>query len=261
MSPPLPITEDDLEGFVDDVLDAESRAAVQTYLDGHPEEARRIAAYVAQRALLRDALRPIAEEPVPPQLGLSHLIEAQRRPRLRIWSTAAAAVVALSLSGVGGWSLRGMTMAPMNGIAALAQEATMNYMVYAPDRLRPVELKAADRDELVSWASDQLHHPISVPDLTVSGYRFMGGRVVATMHGPAAMLLYDDDHGSRVAMLIRPMAIDRDTKMTRHEDRGVTGFTWAGNGIGYSVVASQPAGVLHPLADEMRRQINSREAT
>jgi anti-sigma factor RsiW len=261
MSPSLPITEGELDGFVDDVLDADRRAAVQTYLDGHPEEARRIAAYVAQRTLLRDALRPIAEEPVPVQLGLSHLIEAQRRPRLRIWSTAAAAVVVLSLGGVGGWSLRGMTMAPMNGIAALAQEATTNYVVYAPDRLRPVELKAADRGELVSWASDQLHHPISVPDLTASGYRFMGGRVVATMHGPAAMLLYDDDHGSRVAMLIRPMAIDRDTTMTQHEDRGVTGFTWSGNGIGYSVVASQPAGVLHPLADEMRRQINSREPT
>lgn len=243
------------------MLDAGPRAAVQTYLDGHPEEARRIAAYVAQRALLRDALRPIAEEPVPPQLGLSHLIEAQRRPRSRTWSIAAAAVVVLSLGGVGGWSLRDMTMAPINGIAALAQEATMNYMVYAPDRLRPVELKAADRDELVSWASGQLHHPISVPDLTAVGYRFMGGRVVATMHGPAAMLLYDDDHGSRVAMLIRPMAIDRDTKMTQREDRGVTGFTWSGNGIGYSVVASQPAAVLHPLADEMRRQINSREAT
>ena len=93
MNPPLPITEDDLEGFVDDVLDAAPRAAVQTYLDGHPEEARRIAAYEAQRRLLRDALRPIAEEPVPVQLGLARLIEAHRRPRLRIWSTAAAAAV------------------------------------------------------------------------------------------------------------------------------------------------------------------------
>ena len=261
MIPSLPITEGDLDGFVDDLLDADRRAAVQTYLDGHPEEARRIAAYVAQRKLLRDALRPIAEEPVPPQLGMSHLIEAHRRPRLRIWSTAAAAVIVLSLGGVGGWSLRSMTMAPMNGIAALAQEATMNYVVYAPDRQRPVELTATDRGKLLRWASDQLHHPISVPDLTASDYRFMGGRVVATMHGPAAMLLYDDDHGSRVAMLIRPMARDRDTKMVQHEDRGVTGFTWSGNGIGYSVVASQPAGVLHPLADEIRRQINSREAT
>jgi anti-sigma factor RsiW len=90
MSPPLPITEDDLEGFVEDVLDAGPRAAVQTYLDGHPEEARRIATYVAQRALLRDALRSIAEEPVPPQLGLS---QAQRqsyaRPCLRCAMAAA----------------------------------------------------------------------------------------------------------------------------------------------------------------------------
>ena len=32
-----PITEDDLHGFVDHLLDSARRSEVQTYLDAHPE--------------------------------------------------------------------------------------------------------------------------------------------------------------------------------------------------------------------------------
>jgi len=35
-----PITEDDLHGFVDHLLDSARRSEVQTYLDAHPEIAR-----------------------------------------------------------------------------------------------------------------------------------------------------------------------------------------------------------------------------
>jgi anti-sigma factor RsiW len=35
-----PITEDDLHGFVDHLLDSARRSEVQTYLDAHPEIGR-----------------------------------------------------------------------------------------------------------------------------------------------------------------------------------------------------------------------------
>ncbi len=76
MSPP--ITEDDLHGYVDQVLAPERRAEVEAYLAEHPEVARRVAGYAAQRDGLRRALGPVAEEPVPPQLSLARMIEARR---------------------------------------------------------------------------------------------------------------------------------------------------------------------------------------
>ena len=87
---------------------------------------------------------------------------------------------------------------------------------------------------------------VIVPDLSESGYRFMGGRLVATAHGPAVLFMYDDDRGTRLVMLSRPMTIDRDTAMKLHSRGAVAGFTWANRGIGYSLVGPVAANLLHP---------------
>lgn len=112
-----------------------------------------------------------------------------------------------------------------------------------------------DTAELVQWISGRLNRPVKVPDLASSGYRLMGGRLVATQHGPAAMLMYDDDHGSRVVVLTRPMSsADQNAPMTAHADGGATGFAWADSGIGYSLVGEAPAESLRPVANQVRRQ-------
>lgn len=41
----------------------------------------------------------------------------------------------------------------------------------------------------------------------------------------------------------------------RHRERDVEGWAWATDGMGYSLVGSLPSDVLHPLADDVRRQI------
>jgi anti-sigma factor RsiW len=78
--------------------------------------------------------------------------------------------------------------------------------------------------------SDRL--PVKVPDLSSSGYRLMGGRLVATAHGPAAMFMYDDDHGQRLVILTRPMQTDQNKPMTPHVGDGVSGFASADDGMG-----------------------------
>ena len=57
-----PITEDDLHGFVDHLLDSARRSEVQTYLDAHPEIAARIATFGRQREALRAATAPTFEK-------------------------------------------------------------------------------------------------------------------------------------------------------------------------------------------------------
>lgn len=107
----------------------------------------------------------------------------------------------------------GMAIQPSGDVGA-----TSSYQVYASDTLRPVEFGAADQEGLVRWVSDHLHRRIVVPDLRQAGYRYMGGRLVATSHGPAGLFMYDDSHGGRVASAVTPS--------------------------------------LHPLAGEMRRRID-----
>jgi anti-sigma factor RsiW len=249
-----PITEDDLHAYVDHALDLERRAQVASYLDDHPDVTRRIAAFADQRELLRAALAPVADEPVPAELNLARIIEnrSQRPSRL---SWAIAAMLLLSIGGVAGWAVHSNLQPLPGGVTALAQEAADSYNVYAPDRVRPVEMLASDGAQLVQWVSSRLHQPIKVPDLASSGYRLIGGRLVATSHGPAAMFMYDDDHGSRIVLLTRPMnSADQNAPMTAQSKGDVSGFAWADGGVGYSLVGQAPPESLRPIANEVRKQ-------
>jgi anti-sigma factor RsiW len=247
-----PITEDDLHAYVDQLLEPERRAEVTAYLEAHPDVGRRVAGFSDQRALLRSALAPIADEPLPAELNLSRIIEGRRRHLSSWW--AAAAMLLIGIGGIGGWVARGSMPMSSNGLAALEQEAADSFKVYAPDRLRPVEVRASEGMQLEQWLSNRLKQPIKVPDLTTSGYRLMGGRLIATSHGPAAMFMYDDNRDDRLVVLARPMAVELDAPMKPQSRSDVAGFSWADGGMGYSLVGRPATESLRPIANEVRKQ-------
>jgi anti-sigma factor RsiW len=251
-----PITEEELLAYVDELLDTARRKEVEAYLAAHPDVAHTVVGYIRQRDMLRAALAPIAEEPVPPQLNLARLVEQRLRPsRLSPWRAAAAALVLFGLGGAGGWSLHGIGTEPV-GITALAQEAALNYAVFGDDHVHPVEFKPGQSGQLMDWISSRLNISLKPPDLSASGYRFMGGRLVATAHGPAGLLMYDNGLGNRLVMFVRPMDADKDTKTMMQSASGpMTGFSWAHNGIGYSLVGTAAPDILHPLANTIRLQL------
>lgn len=73
-----PITEDDLQAFVDNALDAERRRDVSEYLLANPEAAARVSSYRTQAAALRLTMDAVAREPVPSRLNLETIM--QRAP-------------------------------------------------------------------------------------------------------------------------------------------------------------------------------------
>lgn len=249
-----PILEDNLQAYVDGELDAGRRAEVEAYLEGQPDVARRVAEFDAHRAELQAAFGPIAYETVPVELSVARLIADRRKASSYPgWASMAAAVAMLVVGAGAGWYGRGAFEPRLVGVVALAQEASASFATYASDHSRPVEVEAGDSEGLLSWISNRLKRPVTVPDLTSSGYRFMGGRIVATTHGPAAMLMYDDDRGSRLVMLMRPMR-EQFVPMSDQSADGVAGFAWAQNSMGYSLTGDIAPSVLHPIANEARRQ-------
>ncbi len=245
-----PINEDDLQALVDDRLDPARRAEVEAYLTGSPDGRDRVERLRILGRDLRAAFAPVLAEPVPARLNLAHRAEALRRPRV-LARQAAAAAVFLTLGGLGGWALHGAFTPIPAGVDALAREASASFAVYAPDRTRPVELAAGD--EIARWFSARLARPVGVPDLSAAGYRLMGGRLVATPHGPAGLLMYDDSRGTRLVMLMRPMAEPGDAPMREHRSGSAAGYAWARDGLGYSLVGPADLAGLHPLANEIRR--------
>ncbi|WP_394833430.1 hypothetical protein LVJ94_43685 [Pendulispora rubella] len=197
--------------------------------------------------------RPITDKDLHQRESWREALQARRRSYAGSYRLAGAAVFLLALGGAAGWSLHDATAPGTVGTALLAREAAESYAVYEPDLVRPVEIRAEGREELLGWVSKRLQHPVAVPNL--AGYRFIGGRLVATSHGPAGLFMYDDDHGTRLVMFVRPMSLERDSPMSQHTLGEFIGFAWADKGMGYSLVGRTTADVLHPLADQLRRQI------
>jgi anti-sigma factor RsiW len=253
-----PVSEEDLHSYVDDRLDPGRRAAVQAYLVAHPDVAARVAQYREQREALRAAFAPAAEAPLPPELNLERMVAAREHEARRSfagWRIAASLVLTLTLGAAGGWLGRGMSFPPQTGVAALSREAADSYRVYAADQARPVEIPGAQQAALTEWISSRLKRPVAVPDLTIAGYSLLGGRLVATRHGPAGLFLYQNAQGVRLAVLVRQMEEkDRNAPMVDSHVGGLDGVAWADDGLGYDLSGPVPAHDLRPIANALRRQ-------
>lgn len=256
-----PITEDDLQAYVDDALDRHRRVEVEDWLSRHPESAERLAQDIAIRDQLRAALSPIVDEPAPAELNLERLIERHGR-KSSSWSfplARIAAALVLVVAGAGaGWMLRGATLPLDHGVVALTKEAVDSYAVFAPDTGRPVEISASNAPQFVEWASQRLARRVSIPDLSRSGFTFIGGRVVPTPHGPAVLYLFDDGKGTRLGLLARNMARDQNAPMSSSDSGAVNTMTWAVDGLGYSLVGPLKPSTLRPIANAARAQFGAR---
>jgi anti-sigma factor RsiW len=247
-----PIGEDDLMSWVDRRLPPERASLVEAYLAEHPDVSSRLRSQRGQRAALASAFSVVISEPIPSAMRID-AIAVRRRAGPQWWHAAAAAVL-LAVGFGGGWGWRTTTLPPQAGIGALAQEATYSYRVYASDFQRGAEIGPDDRQQLISWASRRIGSRVAIPNLASAGYRFAGGRLVATPHGPAVMFLYDGPSSTRLAVVSRPMEVDKAAGMTPGVEGGINRITWADRGIGYSIVAPRSPEELQPVADTIRRQ-------
>jgi anti-sigma factor RsiW len=260
MTDPIrPVQEDDLHAYVDDRLDPVRRGEVEAHLQANPVLRRRVEGWREQAEALHEALTFKLREPVPSSLHLGHLQE-QRAVRHRQslfsnpWRVAAALVLTLGL-GVGtGWIARGSQR--MGEVTRLGLEAAAAHSVFASDPTRPIEIGPENRTDLVAWIDRKLHRSVNVPDLSPQGYRLIGGRVLATMIGAAAMLVYDDGQGSRITLFLQPMRSDV-APMQPVSSGAANGYAWIDGHMGYGVIADGD-GSIHGLANSLRRAMLSK---
>jgi anti-sigma factor RsiW len=258
MTDPIrPVQEDELHAYVDDRLDATRRVEVESHLQANPVLRRRVEGWRRQAEALREALAFRLHEPAPSSLHLGRLLEQRTVGRQRglfgnLWRVAAAMVLTLGLGAAAGWTARGMQR--MGEVTRLGMEAAAAHSVFGADPTRPIEIGPQNRPELVAWIDRKLHRTINVPDLSAQGYRLIGGRVLSTMVGAAAMLVYDDDHGGRITVFLQPMRSDTAT-MQRVSSGAANGYAWIDAHMGYGVISDGEYS-LHGLADQVRQAMD-----
>lgn len=247
-----PIDEQELHAYVDGALSPERRKVVEAQLADDPEAARRVEAYRLQNQLLREALDPLLDEPVPGRLRPRSVRTAGTT--LRYTGFAAS----LLLAGAIGWFLRGEVRAPQAEFAqTLAQRAVLAHLVYAPEVLHPVEVSARQEEHLVGWLSKRLGTNVRAPHLQSAGFQLVGGRLLPGEGRPAAQFMYEDASGGRLTLYVATNPEGRrETAFRYAEENGVSTFYWMDGELGYALSGNLGREQLLEVAEAVYRELS-----
>ncbi|HEX7053938.1 MAG TPA: anti-sigma factor [Burkholderiales bacterium] len=232
-----PVTEADLQAYVDGRLDPERRAAVDAWLASRPEEAERVAAYRRLGAEVRAAYQTMVAEPLPE--GVARF--ARRRPRLRQAALAAAwLALGAALGTLATLELRPVapSVAP-GGEVVMARRAAIAHATYSPEVRHPVEVGADQEAHLVAWLSKRLGVRVRAPKLHEAGFALVGGRLLPGETGPVAQFMYEMPNGRRLTLYVRqepPRHVETAFRYAR--ERNVSVFYWIDRDCGYAIASS-----------------------
>lgn len=257
---PAPVSDDEVQAFIDERLAPERRSAVEAWLARNGAVAERVATDRALRRHLRERLAPIAEEPIPDRLRIAKLVAARREPTTPARGAwlfrATAAALLLGLGAASGW----FGHAALDGVRPrdsrpATQDAVAAFRTYVVEAVHPVEVKADQRPHLIQWLTKRVGEPVIVPDLAAQGFRLMGGRVVPTEDTPASLLMYDDAAGNRLTLYSRIGGRDRPTSFRFAQAGDVSAFSWVEGDLSYVVTARLDQARLLAVAEAIDAQV------
>ena len=274
--PSVPVTEAELQAYVDRQLTPERQREIETYLLQRPEEAQRVEIYRAQKRELQALFNPVLDEPLPKRL------RAAAVPKTPWYLQRMAAGIAIAvISGAAGWGLRGgVDAAPGSSTLAqrtpgavtvasatgFAQRAAVAHAVYSPDARRAVEVRADQEDQLVTWLSKRMGAPMKPPHLQALGYALDGGRLLPGDKGPVAQFMYHDNTGAKLTLYVSnevadmaqetPAGKNQQTAFRFAREGSVNVFYWVNGPFGYAISADANKTELARVSAEVYRQLD-----
>jgi anti-sigma factor RsiW len=251
-----PVTEEELHAYVDGELAADRRAAVETWLNSHAEDAARVAAWRAQAEAIRARYGAIASEPVPQRFDLAALARAGRK-----WSRLAAAAVLLAflLGGGAGWFGR----AAWEGAGparVVTTEALDAHRLYIAEVRHPIEVRA-NESHLNPWLSRRIGYAMPIPNLDPFGLKLLGGRLLPGTAGRAAALyMYEGPTGERYTIYCRRDQAPHTA--LRYRSTGPVGsYFWIQDDVAFVVSGPADRARLQKVAEAVYEQVETRQQT
>jgi anti-sigma factor RsiW len=141
--------------------------------------------------------------------------------------------------------------------ASLHDEANSAFLIYASEVRHPVEVRADEKDHLVTWLGKRLGHKFSAPDLSSLGFSLVGGRLVPVNGKAGALLMYEEASGKRLTVLVGQSEQDAITSFRFAADGPVETFYWIDDNLSYAVTGEIPRDVLRRIADICYQQFDT----
>ena len=258
------IDEADIQSYVDGRLSTEESVALEQALEAQPMLAERVADFVQHRERLRSALLGRLHDPVPEHLRIEQItrhLASSRRQRFSSLAAAAAWLLVGAASGslgttlLGGWTDRPLSAEETRARRPMV-DALVAHRVYAADVKHPVEVAANDRAHLQAWLSKRVGRQLIAPDLSVAGYKLLGGRLLAASSGPAALFMYENQRGARMTVYVRSSHRD-EAGVKLISDEGLRAGYWYHDGFGFAVSAEDDPAVVLRAAASARNQLDA----
>lgn len=254
MSDENALTDEMLLDYAAGALPAKMMATIAATLADDPVTREKLAEWQRQDAAINALYQPVLREVVPNRLSdvvrRAKADDAARggqvpRPRLLL---LAATIAALAIGTSVGWFARDLMLPAGAATQTLAANAMRAYATYVVEAAHPVEVEASNAQHLNAWMSKRLGHEIRPPDFAAAGFTLMGGRIVPSDDGAAALYMYENAEGQRITLYIAPVGSSRTTAFQFAEQGGTQSFYWMDRDLSYAVVGTIAREVLRRIA-------------
>jgi anti-sigma factor RsiW len=256
MNAPKPVTEEELHAFADGHLPAGEMARIAAWLEDHPDEAHSVEMWRRQNRDIQ-AMFDGYRQRLPDDAAM---MRGPAKTPATSWSyraaIAAAGICLFAAGGVTGHFLQFSTPGARLD-ASLQEEASSAFLIYAREVRHPVEVRADEKDHLVTWLGKRLGHKFAAPDLTGLGFSLVGGRLVPVNGKAGALIMYEDAAGKRVTLMVGQSRKNAVTSFRFAAAGPVETFYWIDDRLSFAVTGEIPRDLLRRVADICYQQFDA----
>lgn len=236
--------EEHLHAWMDGELDEATAQQVEHYLAKNPQIAAQMREMRDDTQRLRQAMnrQPLNMNSVNPH----YFRRRVRQQRQRKVALACLFILSLSIGGFTGWQLKDAQLsAPLP-----MEDAVQAYKLFGDETELPLDVNASQHSELTSWVTRYFIRGALPPNLEHYGFKPLGARLMATAQGPAALVMYQDPRGIRVAWYIRPLSQVQISQGERQAEDVMAQY-WSDAHYNYALVTPLKA----PEANNVRKAV------
>jgi anti-sigma factor RsiW len=227
MSGPADISDDDLHAFIDGALEPDRALSVRQALARDPALADRIAAFQADKAMLKQVYAPLADRPLPQEW----ITRIHRRPQSPWrWATAIAAALLVAVATPLAWH----HLTPTDGDVVEAALDSRQDAGACDANASPAQYDSQLRQAVAS--------NLRVPELNRMGFKLCG----LHRHGNAVEIAYRGPQDQLFTLTIRRS--DGSVRFDQFERRGLRVCIWQDDLVSTVMAGNISPAVMQRLA-------------
>ena len=109
---------------------------------------------------------------------------------------------------------------------------------FSVETRHPVEVAGDANDQLTNWIARRLGRRLPPPDLTSLGFTLLGGRILPSPLGMAALVMYEAQNGERITLYLKPGETGEAPCVRSVMLGGTRAMYWVDDGCAYVITGN-----------------------